>query len=306
MNIENNNSPVACISVDMDDLSLYRAVHGLPETGEKGLIYAKAMPRFLELFEKTGIKAAFFVVGQDVSENTEASSFVRKAFDSEHEIGNHTMSHFYNLVKLMPDSIEEQLISGENAIKNITGKKPAGFRAPGYNISPAVFPLLQKHGYVYDSSVLVSPPYFIARALIIASMFLTGKKSSSIAGNIFLSFRSRKPEKITGSDVMEMPISAATPLRLPVIGTTIAALDGYFFDVFYKSMMRLNFLNIEFHAIDLLDIEEDSIEKELSVEPVLRRKLKRRFDKFEKLLKDIKSNFQVLTLEHAASNFASK
>src|SRR5208282_533353 len=48
----------------------------------------------------------------------------------------------------------EELTSGSIAIEALTGRKPRGYRAPGWELSPHSVDLLTDAGFLYDSSMM--------------------------------------------------------------------------------------------------------------------------------------------------------
>ena len=89
--------------------------------------HPKQTYKILNILEKYGIKATFFVVGINAKNYPEPLKAVAK---SGHEIGNHTFSHRYVKGK-DPDRISEELESCNEIIQSICGVKPTLFRAPG-------------------------------------------------------------------------------------------------------------------------------------------------------------------------------
>ncbi len=68
----------AAISVDLDPLACYHAIHGLPPPAiGPELALVRWLPRFVELFAELGVRATFFVVGESmVATPEEFSSFI--------------------------------------------------------------------------------------------------------------------------------------------------------------------------------------------------------------------------------------
>ena len=62
------------LSVDLDDVGCYHAIHGLPPPGPEvaGAVLERCLPRFLEVLEELGSRATFFVVGRDLQRDLQA------------------------------------------------------------------------------------------------------------------------------------------------------------------------------------------------------------------------------------------
>lgn len=288
---------IACINVDLDCLNLYRKIHCLPLRNDDDVIYKSGVLRFLKIFRDLNIMATFFVVGDNVKEkNIEVS--LKEIVDEKHEVGNHSWSHPYNLIKLTEKQIREELLKAHNLFEEY-GIKVVGFRAPGYNINKRVLNILYELNYLYDSSILPSPPYYFARTIIIHTMGIFGKKTSSISGNISNFFSSGNPRRIKGTKILEIPISTFSPVKIPFIGTTIACVGARILNKILSSIKKKSFINLEFHAIDLLSFD-DGIEWDLKVEPVLRIPLQKRIEIFSFVLNEIKKTHRILTLKDFA------
>ncbi len=85
--------------------------------------------KILALLEKYGVKATFFVVGENVSYYTDV--FLREV-EAGHEIGNHTYHHTV-LASCTENQIKEELETTTGLIEELTGKKPTLFRPPEGN-----------------------------------------------------------------------------------------------------------------------------------------------------------------------------
>jgi peptidoglycan-N-acetylglucosamine deacetylase len=91
----------------------------------------KLTPKLLELLAAHGIKATFFVIGQNVTEHPD---IVARAAREGHEIGNHSWSH-PNFGKMSDEAIRRQLRQTDDAIKEATGQRPTLMRPPYGSLS---------------------------------------------------------------------------------------------------------------------------------------------------------------------------
>ncbi len=76
-------------------------------------------PKLLDMLKARGIKATFFVVGQNAAEHPE---ILKRMIAEGHEIGNHSWSH-PALTKLGVDGVAKQIESTNAAIEQATGRK---------------------------------------------------------------------------------------------------------------------------------------------------------------------------------------
>lgn len=82
--------------------------------------------RLLEVLEKHGVKATFFMIGRFVRERPEIARAVAQA---GHVIGNHTFSH-PNLIFTAAGETRRQLEECEQALKEVVGEHSRLFRPP--------------------------------------------------------------------------------------------------------------------------------------------------------------------------------
>jgi peptidoglycan/xylan/chitin deacetylase (PgdA/CDA1 family) len=83
-------------------------------------------PRLLELLDRHGVKATFFLVGKYASEQSVLTRFIA---NNGHAIGNHTWSH-PNLARTAPAKVRAELRNTSDALEQITGKPVRHFRPP--------------------------------------------------------------------------------------------------------------------------------------------------------------------------------
>lgn len=80
----------------------------------------------LDILERYGAKATFFLGGKWAEENPE---LVRRMVDDGHQIGNHGYAHKHHAGMSMEENREE-IQKAETAIEDITGVKPVLFAPP--------------------------------------------------------------------------------------------------------------------------------------------------------------------------------
>ncbi|HEX9291154.1 MAG TPA: polysaccharide deacetylase family protein, partial [Anaeromyxobacteraceae bacterium] len=163
---------LASLSIDLDGLEHYHRIHGLPAPppGDDP-VYGKAVERFGELCARLGIRGTAFAIGKNL-DDPRAAAAVRRLADGGHEIGNHSLSHDYALSRRPPAEIAAEVRGGAEAILRVTGRRPAGFRAPGYTLSPPLLAVLATDGYRYDSSAFPALPYYLGKAAVMGILAL--------------------------------------------------------------------------------------------------------------------------------------
>lgn len=310
----------ASVSVDLDPLRCYHEIHALPpaEPRLQSVILRRALPRFLDVFARHRIRATFFVVGSDLiaTGDAESRALLQRAVAEGHELGNHSHNHLYDLARLPRHRIEREIGDCHQALLDLTGKPPVGFRGPGYEVSGTLFDVLEAFGYRYDSSIFPCPPYYLAKAAILAKMTLLRQPSGAILGSPWAlpaptqPYRphSRQPFRRGSSPVLEIPIGVTPLLRLPAIGTSLLLptplLSGAMRALILRGMQRQPFFNFELHGMDLLGADEDEVPEPLrSRQPDLRTPLAQRLATLDDLLAALTRRRRMLPLAELAQSY---
>lgn len=308
--------PKLCsLSVDLDPLSAYYAIHGLgdPPRPLRFTILRKALPRFEELFAEAGVRATFFVIGRDLeaAEHDDAKEVLRRLATDGHEIGNHTYSHPYDLCRLPEQVVEAEVRRCHELCAEVLGAAPVGFRAPGYTIDAKVHRVLAGHGYRYDSSMFPSPPYWLAKLGVMAMMSLRGRSSASVVSDprALLSpadpYRPdpQRPWRRGQSPLVELPVAVQPFTRLPAIGTLLAVAPEVMRRFVLASMASRPFFNLELHGIDLADAIADRIPTQLAGrQPDLRVPFYEKRRRFLQTIEELRrSGYEILPLAETAA-----
>jgi peptidoglycan/xylan/chitin deacetylase (PgdA/CDA1 family) len=116
-------------------------------------------PRLLKLFARWGIKTSWFIPGHSIETFPAQMKMVA---DAGHEVGVHGYSH-ENPIAMTPDQEEAVLNKCIDLVVKLTGKRPRGYVAPWWELSPATAGLLLKNGFLYDHSMMHNDfhPYYV-------------------------------------------------------------------------------------------------------------------------------------------------
>lgn len=308
------NERLAALSVDLDEIPCYAAIHGLPlpDGDAAHAIYRAALPRFLRFFREEGIHATFFAIGRDL-ERAENRELLRRARDEGHEIANHSENHFYDLTRRDRTTIADEIACAGDRIADAVGIRPVGFRAPGYTITDVVFDALGKLGYAYDSSVFPCPTYYAAKVTAIAAIAARGRRSHSVIDDprVLLApsdpYRVGRPFHRRGRGMVELPIGLTRDLalRLPYIGTSVVLLPEGGARLLSRLAVGRPFVNLELHGIDLADAALDGLGALAPHQPDLRRSIAQKERSLRAAVATLRAHgYRFRTLREVATRFA--
>src|SRR3954463_1746237 len=140
-----------CLSFDFDALSVWfgyeRTTPAMLARGEYGA--RVGVPRVLELLDRHGIRATFFVPGHTVESFPQQTESI---LAHGHEIAHHSYAH----VDPSGQTRDEEEADMERALDVLEriGVKPLRYRSPSADLSASTLELVEAHGFVYDSSLM--------------------------------------------------------------------------------------------------------------------------------------------------------
>lgn len=139
-----------CLTFDFDALSpwVYDMGPGNVAAISRGEFGAVAVPRILAMLERHAIPATFFIPGHTALAYPD---LVRRIRDAGHEIGHHGWVH-EPLTELSEEREREVLVRGLEALDQVAGVRPVGYRAPSVEVTVHTVALLRDHGFSYDAS----------------------------------------------------------------------------------------------------------------------------------------------------------
>jgi len=223
---------IASLSVDLDNQWSYMKTHGDAGWEHFPSYLDLVVPRMLSFLNDRDLKVTFFVIGQDAAleKNHDAIASIDAA---GHEIANHSFNHEPWLHLYTKEQIVEEFEKTEGALESITGKRPVGFRGPGFSLSPAVIEVLGERGYRYDCSLL---PTYIA-PLARAFYFLKSPNMSAeergrlkkLFGKFSDGFRTLRPHVIEaqGKKIIEIPVTTFPIVKTPIHASYLIYLATY-------------------------------------------------------------------------------
>lgn len=301
---------LASLSLDLDNQWSYMKTHGDSGWENFPSYLDVVVPRILQFLKERDLKITFFIVGQDaaLAKNRDA---LRSISAAGHEIGNHSFNHEPWLHLYSKDELIDEFERTETALMDVTGKRPVGFRGPGYSLSPAVLEVLAMRGYEYDCSTL---PTYIA-PLARAYYFFKSpemsveerEKRKKLFGNFSDGFQTLKPHFIeaAGKTLVEIPVTTFPVLKTPIHASYLLYLSTFSTvaaQTYWKSalaMCRLTGVqpSLLLHPLDFLSGDDVP---ELKFFPGMDMPLSRKLELVSGFLELYTESFNVVTMgEHA-------
>ncbi|MDE2573488.1 MAG: polysaccharide deacetylase family protein, partial [bacterium] len=210
----------ATLSLDLDNKWSYMKTHGDPGWESFPSYLDLVVPRFLDFLAARRLRITVFVVGQDaeLEKNAQALESIAAA---GHEVGNHSFHHEPWLHRRSEEEIDREIARAEAVIEDVTGRRPLGFRGPGFTRSETILRVLARRGYAYDASTLptwigpLARAYYFKTAKLDASSMrereaLFGKLADGLARNRF-----HRVETSAGA-LAEIPVTTMPILRVPI------------------------------------------------------------------------------------------
>ena len=107
----------------------------------------RGLPRILAVLERAGVSGTFYVPGAVAADHPESLDAI---VVGGHEVGHHGHRH------LRPDEVGEglQLEELQSGLAALDAVSPAGYRAPGWELTPTTLRALGELGFTHDSSLM--------------------------------------------------------------------------------------------------------------------------------------------------------
>ncbi len=212
--------PIASLSLDLDNQWSYMKTHGDAGWEDFPSYLDLVVPRFLAILEERGLRITVFVVGQDAALERNRGALQRIAA-AGHEIGNHSFHHEPWLHLYSEEQVEAEIARAEAAIEGATGRRPHGFRGPGFSVSPAVLNVLRRRGYEYDCSTFPTFLGPLARAYYFLKSDLPPderERRKRLFGGWREGLRPIDPYRwdLAGGPLVEIPVTTLPVLRVPI------------------------------------------------------------------------------------------
>ena len=144
-------------SISVDTEEYYHATNIEAITGRKcwdslPSRVEESIDRILELFNSSGVKGTFFVLGTIAEKHPQ---MIKKLAIEGHEVASHGFSHRL-VYDQSPQEFFEDISASKKLLEDLIGNAVLGYRASNFSItdrSPWAYEKLIDAGYIYDSSL---------------------------------------------------------------------------------------------------------------------------------------------------------
>ena len=288
--------------VDVDSPAVLAKFYGIEGLlyDEKYLesFYTTSFQRSNSFFESMGLKATYFCVGNELF-NQNNAAVIRQTEQAGHAIANHTFNHPFGLCELSDEKIKEEIGSCDKILQTITGKKPKGFRTPGYAVNTKIINTLEELGYKYDSSA----GWPLMHAAIKTTALLkpiTGNKmqigfgetNSGFKNDVYSpSLKNWKKRSATGRSIQEFPLPHAFSV-LPLYNNIFLGLSEGKKKTLINNSSSKCFVFL-FHSIEFCSSGDEFIPKEIYKHPHVTKSV-------DDKLKSIKESVELLLKKYTA------
>jgi len=100
-------------------------------------------PAVLDALDHGNARASFFCIGVKAQRYPE---LCRELIRRGHAVENHSRHHAHHFSTLGPRRMAREIVSGQDSLAAITGRRPCFFRPPAGLRSPFLEPILARHG----------------------------------------------------------------------------------------------------------------------------------------------------------------
>jgi peptidoglycan-N-acetylglucosamine deacetylase len=293
---------LAGLSVDVDSVASHLEGYGFERPADDGAAYQVAVPRALELFARMNARATFFLIGEEAERHPEV---VRELVRRGHEVASHSMTHRLPFTDLDPARCRREVHDSKALLESLAGRPVVGFRAPSWDLSPALFAALADAGYRYDASTYPSILLPLLR-LSVARRSSAGRTrtGSSIWAGVF-GPTGPHARRVGDRVLIEVPMCTAPWIRLPYYHTMrfvapaplLAVIGGL-------ARARRGPISYQFHAADFLDIRRDGLDPRIGRHPGMNLPLERKLILAERALSELAARRVVPLGDVVAHEFA--
>lgn len=250
---------------------------------------SEGLPRVLDQFQIFNVKADFFITADVCLKYPE---IINKIVQQGHNIGCHSYDH--SIAYFGREKYEKQLddiTRATKVLKRITKCQPLMFRAPNFSINGGTIRVLEKSGYIIDSSIL--PGRKVIKWKIFTLMDYSNA-NTELYNPSYSDIRSSGDSKILEVPLTENPLSKGAPIGM-------GFLNYYGFEKTIEAINKSNKEHVIFliHPWELIDLGKYYP----NLRPWLHRACSGNHEPLKKLLEYSHKNYKISTIEDIVRNY---
>lgn len=302
--------PLASVSLDLDNQWAYMKTHGDAGWESYPSYFDVFVPHVIEALRTVDLRITVFVVGQDAALERNHDA-LRALVEAGHELGNHSFHHEQWIHTFSSERIRSELHETADAIERVTGRRPTGYRGPGFSWNAELLETLAETGYAYDASTLptylgpLARMYYFRRAEV-------GEEEMAKRKNLFGGFseglRPVKPylwRLASGRNLLEIPVTTIPIVKTPFHLSYLLWLSRFsrlLMVLYLRTALRMCRLtgtepSFLLHPLDLLGAEQVP---QLAFFPGMDLGAAHKLDVFRRVLGEIGRRFTTVNMsEHA-------
>ena len=312
----NATRPLLSLGLDLDNLWAYMKIHGDAGWDLYPSYLDVLCPLIVDVMREHRLRMTVFIVGQDAALEKNRAALASLS-TAGHEIGNHSFRHEPWFHLYSRTEIETEIRTAEEAIEKATGKRPIGFRGPGFSLSPDTLRVLVGRGYRYDCSTLPTFLGPLARAYYFwNSRGMSAEereKRSKLYGTLSDGFQPIRPYSwsVDGRPLVELPVTTMPGLRVPFHLSYVLYLRKFSralaWTYFRTSLALCRMTGISpsylLHPLDLLGGDRVP---QLAFFPGMDLPTGLKIDFLHEVLEALRSSFHIVTLEEHARDVEAR
>jgi len=312
----------ANISIDVDSLSsIYKGQGCSRADGYTFVEFRSGLGNLSNFFSKYSIHTTMFMVGNDFLYEKNHSA-IKEIATNGHEIANHSMTHPQGFRWLPEEEKEKELTAMSDICQEVTGKRPIGFRSPGWNVDDATLTVLNKLGYAYDSSVFPTLLMPLMKFAHWSSMSKQKKQDRTTMGQASYMFSPLSPYHVSNhslgkrgdNSLIEFPISVSPYLRIPFFATLLLFTGISFYKKLFRSIRAAGLpVHFQMHLSDFIDYNIPELKDQIPgskkgtyVPQSLRTPLSKKLELFRAMIDLIAQDYNFITLEQWAAKMRTE
>ena len=226
--------PTASLSIDVDNRWAYLRAAGRSDWQSATSYLPMVLDRVVDVLGAAGVPLTAFLVGRDLVDDGDVRVIESLGRLPAWEAANHSLSHLPWMHTMSREEICEEIRVTHDRIVACFGRRPRGFRGPGFSCPPELLQVLAESGYEYDASIFPTSMAPIARAVFLARTRLKGadrERAKKLYGGFAAMRQPNAPFRRTVDScektLWEIPVTVMPGLRTPIHFSYLTFLASY-------------------------------------------------------------------------------